>query len=154
MDLLGELMVKFFMNNICVFVILYIKLYNLCYIGWENIGSYLSSSTKRTLTGLSNPSDDQVRAAIVERFHNAGKKLMVSAFGATDHPIQRGGNAQSIGTQIGNIVRKYGLDGVDIDNEETAYLGVNGVGAKWLCDLTNAIRAVLPKSQGYLYVDI
>ena len=58
-----------------------------------------------------------------------------------------------MGTLIGNKVKEFGLDGVDVDYEETAYLNVNGAGAAWLCLLTNAIRAVLPKSEGYMYVE-
>ena len=106
------------------------------------------------MTGNQYPSDDDVRTAIVQKFHDAGKYLMVSAFGATDHPIKQNEDATTLGTLIGNAVKDYGLDGVDIDHEESDYLRVNGVGATWLCELTNAIRAVLPKNEGYMYVHI
>ncbi|EPQ28618.1 uncharacterized protein PFL1_03921 [Pseudozyma flocculosa PF-1] len=77
------------------------------------------------------------------RYAGAGKKLMVSLFGATDKPQSMGRNPTQLGKEIADWVKKMGLDGVDVDYEEEDLFD-QGKSVQWLIDLTKSLRANLP----------
>jgi len=70
----------------------------------DNAGSWASLS-------------DGDRAAAKARYAAAGVKLIVSAFGSTETPTSSGLDPVSAANDMGNWVRQYGLDGIDIDYE-------------------------------------
>jgi len=71
---------------------------------WDNAGSWASLSAED-------------RASIKSQYAAAGIKLMVSAFGATDAPTSSGLDPVAIANTMGNWVKQYSLDGIDIDYE-------------------------------------
>lgn len=71
---------------------------------WDNAGSWASLS-------------DGDRATIKSQYNNAGIKIIVSAFGSTDVPTSSGLDPIGLANTMGNWVRNYGLDGIDIDYE-------------------------------------
>ena len=60
---------------------------------------------------------DSDRAAVKTQYAAAGIKLIVSAFGATDTPTSAGTDATTAATTMANWVKKYNLDGIDVDYE-------------------------------------
>eukprot|EP01084_Bolivina_argentea_P259584 438049_1 len=105
---------------------------------WQTITSRItSSSLKSALTGTSYPTADQLREGIKRKYSDAGIKILISAFGANDHPKGAGKSASAIGIQLAQYVEAYNYDGVDVDWEE------GEGGASWLCSLTNALRSNL-----------
>jgi len=70
----------------------------------DNAGSWASLS-------------DGDRAAVKARYATAGIKLIVSAFGSTETPTSSGLDPVGAATTMGNWVRQYGLDGIDVDYE-------------------------------------
>lgn len=78
-------------------------------------------------------------------FTNAGVKLLVSAFGATQQPTSLGFNATDCGLQIAKFVIDNSYDGVDIDWEDTkTFSSGDGLGENWLITLTTVLRENLP----------
>ena len=57
------------------------------------------------------------RTAIKHKYSAAGIKLVVAAFGSTDTPTSAGLDPIAVATTMGNWVKKYDLDGIDIDYE-------------------------------------
>jgi len=57
------------------------------------------------------------RDSIKSQYRAAGIKMVVSAFGSTDTPTSSGLDPVSLANTMGNWVRQYGLDGIDIDYE-------------------------------------
>lgn len=57
------------------------------------------------------------RKSVLEEYHEAGIALMVSAFGSTDTPTSDGADAKETAQKLAAWVKKYDLDGVDIDYE-------------------------------------
>jgi len=60
---------------------------------------------------------DGDRASIKSQYEAAGIKMVVSAFGSTDVPTSSGLDPIGLANTMGNWVKKYGLDGIDIDYE-------------------------------------
>lgn len=117
---------------------------------WNDPGSYLSGSMKQTLTGSSSASASQIRAAIKQKFTDAGVKLLLSVFGGTSHPMGSYSEASitsngGVCDKIANVVEAQLYDGVDIDFEQTAYFQ-SGTAETWLCTLTNCLRQKLGQS--------
>lgn len=71
---------------------------------WDNAGAWAALS-------------DSDRASIKSQYDAAGIKLMVSAFGSTDVPVTSKLDPVTLATTMGNWVKKYGLDGIDVDFE-------------------------------------
>ena len=61
--------------------------------------------------------DAGTRQQTLQEYHNAGIALMVSAFGSTDSPTSNGADPTQTAQNLASWVKKYGLDGVDIDYE-------------------------------------
>lgn len=91
---------------------------------------------------------DEERRRHKKQYNDAGIKLMVSAFGATDRP-QSGpglGNATKTANRLADFVLSHQLDGVDVDYEEIDTFA-NGRAVPWLIALTKQLRRRLPKDK-------
>ncbi|KAJ3216232.1 hypothetical protein HDU81_001146 [Chytriomyces hyalinus] len=75
----------------------------------------------------------------------AGKKVLISAYGAGVTPTTNGDDAVEDARMLAEFVQRNGLDGVDIDWEDGPSLG-NG-GEEWLITLTRELRSQLPSPQ-------
>jgi len=53
-------------------------------------------------------------------YNDAGVKILVSAFGATEMPTSAGVDPVQCATELGNFVLENNLDGADIDWEDNA----------------------------------
>ena len=103
---------------------------------WANIGSNMGPNAYGTTNA-------EIQATLKKNFTNAGVKLMVSAFGATQAPTSLGVDAVDCGLKLAKFVTDNLFDGVDIDWEDTPAFK-NGVGEDWLITLTKTLRANLP----------
>ncbi|KAL8281013.1 hypothetical protein RQP46_006692 [Phenoliferia psychrophenolica] len=83
------------------------------------------------------------RSSVKADYAQAGIKLIVSAFGATDTPTSSGADPVKAANDITSFVKTYSLDGVDVDYED--FNAMNGGTAEaWLISFTNQLRANLP----------
>lgn len=57
---------------------------------------------------------------MIDRYHQAGKKVIVSAFGSSDEPTSSKADPIGTATDLANFVLKNHLDGADIDWEDSA----------------------------------
>lgn len=64
--------------------------------------------------------NEQIRATIKAKYASKGIKLMVSAFGATEHPTTTGYNPTTCANNLADYVLAYDLDGIDLDYEDSA----------------------------------
>ena len=60
---------------------------------------------------------DSQRSSYLKEYNDAGISIIVSAFGSTDAPTSSGANAVTVANNLASWVRKYGLQGVDVDYE-------------------------------------
>lgn len=81
------------------------------------------------------------RNARLDAYHKSNIAVMVAAFGANDIPTAQ--DPAGVANSLATFVKTYGLDGVDLDYEDTAAL-YGGTGAQWVSDLTRHLRAALP----------
>ncbi|EIW79362.1 glycoside hydrolase family 18 protein [Coniophora puteana RWD-64-598 SS2] len=90
--------------------------------------------------------DAATRSSIKAKYHAAGIKLVVSAFGSTDTPTSAGADATATANKLAAWVKQYGLDGVDVDYEDFAAINKqDGKAEQWLSTFTSALRAQLPQ---------
>ncbi|KAJ3257760.1 hypothetical protein HDU77_002556 [Chytriomyces hyalinus] len=75
-------------------------------------------------------------------FQEAGKKVLISAYGGGVTPTSNGNDPIEDARMLAEFVQRNGLDGVDIDWEDGPSLG-NG-GEEWLITLTRELREQLP----------
>ena len=61
--------------------------------------------------------DAATRSSIKAKYNDAGIKLIVSAFGSTDTPTSSQADPTKTATTMAKWVKKYGLDGIDVDYE-------------------------------------
>lgn len=61
--------------------------------------------------------DASTRSSIKAKYTAAGIKLMVSVFGATDAPTTNGHDPVATANSMASFVKKYELDGIDVDYE-------------------------------------
>ncbi|KAI8620879.1 glycoside hydrolase superfamily [Chytriomyces sp. MP71] len=85
--------------------------------------------------------DAATREKYVAAFHEAGKLVMVSAFGSTEFPT--GQDPVAVATKLAKFVTDYRLDGADVDWEDSAAFQ-NGTGEAWLITFTITLRKLLP----------
>eukprot|EP01117_Protostelium_nocturnum_P002103 TRINITY_DN12745_c0_g1_i1.p1 TRINITY_DN12745_c0_g1~~TRINITY_DN12745_c0_g1_i1.p1 ORF type:complete len:370 (+),score=136.48 TRINITY_DN12745_c0_g1_i1:35-1144(+) len=85
------------------------------------------------------------KKAYIAKFHQAGVKVLISAYGSTDMPTGRDPVAE--GNKLASFVKDNFLDGVDIDWEDSAAFSPSqaGKGEEWLIKLTQTLRSRLPK---------
>ncbi|KAI5895428.1 glycoside hydrolase family 18 protein [Schizophyllum commune H4-8] len=85
------------------------------------------------------------RTTIKSEYADAGIKLIVAVFGATDVPTTTGADPVATAQNISSWVKEYGLDGVDVDYEDFgAFDKGDGSGENWLIDFTTQLRSDLP----------
>ncbi|KAJ7612523.1 glycoside hydrolase family 18 protein [Mycena polygramma] len=89
---------------------------------------------------------DAERATIKAQYAAAGIKLIVSAFGSTDVPTSSNVNPVTMATTMGNWVKQYNLDGIDVDYEDfNAFDAGDGKAEAWLISFTTQLRTILPQ---------
>jgi len=111
---------------------------------WVSPTSYFATSTMQTITGMSNPSDDDFRTALRNLYNANGITILVSAFGGTDFPTSQY-NPVTLGQELSQFVTDYQFNGCDIDWEDSAYFNSGtGEGEQWLISLTTTLRDNLP----------
>jgi len=71
---------------------------------------------------------------------------MVSAFGDTEKPTSWGVNATELAYWMGDWVKTYDLDGIDIDYEDFNAVW-SGDTTEWLIEFTQALRERLPQGE-------
>lgn len=104
--------------------------------GSDNVAEWIQASTTQ-------------RKAIVNAYNNAGIRLGMALFGETDAPLSNGNDPYQLANKISNFVKKYNLQGVDVDFEEYDAFE-NRIATKWLIPFTRQLRANLPQQQYYL----
>ncbi|KIJ53572.1 glycoside hydrolase family 18 protein [Sphaerobolus stellatus SS14] len=89
------------------------------------------------------------RTKVKKKYEKAGIKLMVSAFGMTDKPASSGADPTKLAKSMASWVKKYDLDGIDVDFEDFDAVG-SGHAADWLSTFTHVLRKELPRKDHYL----
>ncbi|KAF8334535.1 glycoside hydrolase [Amanita rubescens] len=91
---------------------------------------------------------DVDRSTIKAKYKAAGIKLMVSAFGSTDLPTTSRADPVSTANTMAEWVKKYQLDGIDVDYEDLdAFNAGDGSAENWLITFTKQLRKELPVGQ-------
>ncbi len=85
----------------------------------------------------------QIQQNLKKKYNDAGIKIMISAFGATEFPTTAGKDPVQTATALANFVNENNLDGVDIDWEDNAAMEA-GKGEDWLIKFTTRLREGLP----------
>ena len=81
---------------------------------WENPVQYMGATAKYGTT------NDAIRSYLKGKYASKNIKLMLSAFGATEKPTSLGIDPTSCANSIADYVVNYGLDGVDVDYEDSS----------------------------------
>ncbi|EPQ57162.1 glycoside hydrolase [Gloeophyllum trabeum ATCC 11539] len=90
---------------------------------------------------------DADRKTLKTSYESAGIKLLVSAFGATETPTTSGVDAVTAANSMADFVKKYELDGIDVDYEDFDAINKgDGKAEQWLIDFTTQLRSQLPAS--------
>ena len=71
----------------------------------------------------------ETQSFLKQKYTDAGIKLLVSAFGSTDHPTNL--NPVTVATNLANFVKDNMFDGVDVDYEHNTAME-DGTGMPWL----------------------
>ena len=66
--------------------------------------------------------DSDKRTSMKQKYSDAGIKVIVSAFGSTEKPTTTKEDPTSIASQMAAWVKKYNVDGIDVDWEVRHYL--------------------------------
>jgi len=90
-----------------------------------------------------------IQKAWLNLYHNAGKKVLVSAFGATEFPTSQGYDPIQTANSLAQFVIDNQLDGVDLDYEDNSAMN-SGAGVNWIINCTTTLRALLPAEKGYI----
>ncbi|TDL19770.1 glycoside hydrolase family 18 protein [Rickenella mellea] len=91
---------------------------------------------------------DSQRASVKSQYAAAGVKLIVSVFGSTDAPTSSGANAIYTANTMAAWVKKYNLDGIDVDYEDfSAFDAGDGKAEAWVISFTKQLRTQLPQGQ-------
>lgn len=81
---------------------------------WQNAYNYFGGGNSFGST------TQEVQEAIRKKYNDNGVKLLVSAFGGTEHPTTANRDPKECGHKLGSFVLNNNLDGVDIDWEDNA----------------------------------
>jgi chitinase len=88
------------------------------------------------------------RASALKSYHDAGVKVIVSAFGSTETPTTSGTDPASAAKTMAAWVKKYDLDGIDVDYEDMQAFDDQPTNAiAWLKTFTQTLRDNLPAGQ-------
>ncbi|CAO1638205.1 unnamed protein product [Sympodiomycopsis kandeliae] len=85
---------------------------------------------------------DEARREIKQKYADAGISLMVAVGGESDKPQSSGISGADYAKKVAAFVKKYQLDGVDLDYEEFD-LFEKKKSVKWLVNFTNTLRQEL-----------
>ncbi|KAJ3067041.1 hypothetical protein HDU98_009736 [Podochytrium sp. JEL0797] len=110
-----------------------------------NIGFWLDQGAWDTAVSWTNL-DAATRQSYVNAFHSAGKRVMVSAYGAAEWPTLNGMNPVTRAQNLAAFVKKYQFDGADIDWEDNNSMDA-GTGEAWLITFMQTLRPLLPSPQ-------
>ncbi|THH04521.1 hypothetical protein EW145_g5462 [Phellinidium pouzarii] len=92
--------------------------------------------------------DSSTRTKLKKTYNAAGIKVIVSAFGSTETPTTSGKDPVAVAKQMASWVKKYGLDGIDVDYEDEGAMNAgNGKAENWLETFTKTLRSQLPQGQ-------
>ncbi|KAH8922653.1 glycoside hydrolase family 18 protein [Atractiella rhizophila] len=86
--------------------------------------------------------DASTRTSILDSYHAAGKKLIVSAFGQTSHPTTDGFDPTTLANQLAAFVKQWNFDGVDVDYEDLNAMNI-GIAEDWLITFQKQLRGQL-----------
>lgn len=92
---------------------------------WSDPITYLGTGS-----GLGS-TKSQIQASLISRYHTAGIKVLVSAFGSIEQPCTRGFNASAVAKKLAIFVRDNNLDGVDVEYNDD-YSISTGASKVWL----------------------
>ncbi|KZT29059.1 glycoside hydrolase family 18 protein [Neolentinus lepideus HHB14362 ss-1] len=88
------------------------------------------------------------RSQIKSSYAAAGIRLIVSAFGATETPTSSGTDPVSAANTMAAWVKKYDVDGIDVDYEDFDAINKgDGSAEKWLIEFTKQLRSHLPSGR-------
>jgi len=107
---------------------------------WQKFSEHTNLTQSRFGLGSSTQA---IQKVLKKKFNDAGIKILVSAFGATEWPTSAGLDATTCGKNLAQFVIDNNLDGADADWEDNAAMNA-GTGEKWLIDFTKAYRSVSP----------
>lgn len=78
-----------------------------------------------------------------KKYHEAGKKIVVRAFGNAESPTSGKKDPVVCAKGLASFILKNNLDGVDIHYRDNTAFN-NGIAQNWLIIFTNALRDLLP----------
>ncbi|PBK72369.1 glycoside hydrolase family 18 protein [Armillaria solidipes] len=88
------------------------------------------------------------RSTIKAQHAAAGIKLIVSVFGSTDKPTSSGANATATAITMAEWVKRYNLDGIDVDYEDFKAVNAgDGRAEAWIIAFTKELRRQLPQGE-------
>ncbi|KAK0238911.1 glycoside hydrolase family 18 protein [Armillaria nabsnona] len=88
------------------------------------------------------------RSTIKAEYAAAGIKLIVSVFGSTDKPTSNGADPTKTAITMAEWVKKYDMDGIDVDYEDFHAVGAgDGRAEKWIIAFTKELRRQLPQGE-------
>lgn len=105
---------------------------------WQNINQYIDPGHNPWGTTV-----QEIQLGMKKIYNDAGIKILVSAFGATEFPTSAKEDATACGLKLGDFVLANNLDGADIDWEDNDAMEA-GTGEQWLIDFTKALRSKIP----------
>jgi chitinase len=116
-----------------------IKPYNRALMAfWQTDGAQATPASWESFT-------DEQRQSILSAYHDAGIALMVSAFGDADKVISTKTDPVGTAQAIAAWVKKYAVDGVDIDLEDfTPLQNDRDYSLDWLTKFHNELATQLP----------
>lgn len=104
---------------------------------WANPVKYFGAESQFGKT------NQEIQLNLKKKYNDAGIKVMISAFGATEFPTTAGKDPVATAKSLGNFVLANHLDGVDIDWEDNAAMEA-GKGEAWLISFQTELRSLLP----------
>lgn len=91
--------------------------------------------------------DESQRASIKQSYHDAGIKIVLSLFGATEQPVSQGFNPDDVAKRAADFVKQYDLDGIDVDFEDLNAFNTGAGAEDFIIQLTKTLRQELPTPQ-------
>ena len=79
----------------------------------------------------------------MKKYHAAGVKVLVSAFGSTENPTTSGYDAATVCDNLADFVITNHFDGVDLDYEDNGAFE-KGTAPAWIVTCVQTLRKKLP----------
>jgi hypothetical protein len=86
---------------------------------------------------------EEIQDYIYQKYKGGKVKLLVSAFGATEMPVENGLDAEECGKKFVEFLQSNRYDGADIDFEDSLAFR-NGTGEQWVSTFTRKVRQAFP----------